>query len=578
MKRIMKYMKQYTRYYIIAISALIGAIILDMYNPYLVKLIIDDVVIGGNLSIFKGALLALCGITVARAILGYIKEYLFDFTGSKITMDLRKDLFDHIQTLSFSFFDGNNTGELMSRTKEDAENIHNVLAFGAMLLIEQGLYFIIATIVLFALNWKLAIVSLITMPIIAWLAVKLEHEVGESFEKISDQRAVLNTTAQENLAGVRLVKSLGRERYEISKFFEENKKNYDLNVEQAQILAKYQPEVEFLSNVIIVLITSVGGYLVVGGGLSIGTLVAFSNYIYMLIWPMRMIGWLTNLIAQCSASLHKIERLFEGSPEIKSPERPVMPENFDGHVVFKNVSFTRDGIEVLKNINIDAYPGSTVAIMGMTGAGKSTLINLISRFYDCSDGEVVVDGVNVKDMDLNVLRSQISVVMQDTFLFSDTIEENITFGSLNAVNENLIDAAKSASAHDFIMRMSNGYATVIGERGVGLSGGQKQRISIARSLAKDCKILILDDATSALDMETEHQIQTALNERSGVTKFIIAHRVSAVMSADQIIILDNGEIAERGTHTELLNLKGKYYETYKEQLQGAFNYCEEEVG
>lgn len=576
MNRIKNYMKQHILSYFIGITALILAIVLDMYNPYLIRIIIDDVIIGKNTSIFMTALMGLSGITFGRAVLGYIKEYIFDFTSSKIIADMRKDLFEHIQTLSFSFFDGNNTGELMSRTKEDAENVHNVLAFGAMILIEQVIYFVIAAVVLLYLNWELAVVSLITMPLIAILAVKLEKKIGVTFEKISDQRVALNTTAQENLAGVRLVKAFAREKYEMGKFLQQNDKNYELNVEQARIWSKYHPKIEFLSNIVIVLVTSFGGYLVIGEKMSIGTLVAFSNYIYMLIWPMRLIGWLTNLLAQCTASMHKIEKIFEEQPQIKSPENPVIMENMKCHVVFENVGFEYNGIQVLKNININAKPSSTVAIMGMTGAGKSSIINLIGRFYDCKAGRILIDGIDIKTMDLKSLRNQISIVMQDTFLFSDTIEENIKFGAPKASDKEIANSAKDARASEFILSMPEGYDTVIGERGIGLSGGQKQRISIARALARKSRILILDDATSALDMETEYQIQKALEKRKGMTKFIIAHRISAVMYADEILILNNGEIVERGTHDELLKLRGQYYKTYNEQFQGA-NFLNEEV-
>ncbi|MCX7923476.1 MAG: ABC transporter ATP-binding protein/permease [Clostridia bacterium] len=577
MKRLLKYMKKYTWCYIIAMVAMITGIVMDMFSPYIIKRIVDDVIIGKKMALLESALLCLGGITLGRAVLGYIKEYMFDYSSSKVIVKLRKDLFDHIQKLSFSFFDRNNTGELMSRIKEDTENILHALAFGVMLLTEQGIYFIIASVLLFTLNWKLALVSLITMPLIAYLARKLEKRVGEAYEKISDQRAVLNTAAQENIAGVRLVKAFGREKYEIQKFLEKNKENYKLNVEQAEIWSNYHPKIEFLSNVVIVLMTTAGGYLVIGEDMSIGTLVAFSNYIYMLIWPMRLLGWLTNILSQCNASVKKIEKLFKEKPDIKSGENPKASEDMQGHVVFENVALHYNGVPVLNNININAKPGSTVAIMGMTGSGKTSIVNLIGRFYDCTAGNVYIDGVNVREMDLRTLRQQISVVMQDTFLFSDSIEENIRLGSNNISGEDLITAANDAKVNEFVMKLPDGYNTIIGERGLGLSGGQKQRISIARALVRNCRILILDDATSALDMETEYEIQKALQRRRGMTKFIIAHRISAVKDADEILILEAGEIVERGTHRELLALKGRYYETYCEQFEGIGKMKDKEV-
>lgn len=577
MNKMLFYIKKYVLFFIAAVASMIIAISVDMFNPYLKKMVVDDVMAGGNLALFKWILLGFGAITVIRSVFGYIKEYLFDLTSSKIVQGMRKDLFDHIQSLSFSFFDGINTGELMSRIKEDMDSIWRALSFGAMLFIEQAIYFIVASVLLFTLNWKLAAVSLVTMPLIAYIARKLEKKVGEVYEKISDQGVVLNTTAQENIAGVRLVKAFGREKYEIRKFLEQNRRNYELNMEQAGIFARYHPLIEFLSNIVVVLVTAAGGFLVIGGEMSIGTLVAFSSYIYMLIWPMRLIGWLTNILSQCHASLKKIDVIFNEKPVIKSPAAAVTPEKFEGRITFENVSLEYNGVPVLKNINIDAKPGTTVAIMGATGSGKSSVVNLIGRYYDCTSGNIYFDGINIKDMDVKTLRRKVAVVMQDTFLFSETIEENIKFGSPDVTKEEFSGAVRDSRVRDFVIQMPDGYNTVIGERGIGLSGGQKQRISLARALVKDSIVLILDDATSALDMETEHRIQKKLEDRKGKTTFIIAHRVSAVKNADEIIILDNGEIVERGTHGELLELRGRYYDTYCEQMKGILDMQEKEV-
>ncbi|MDQ2085701.1 ABC transporter ATP-binding protein [Herbivorax sp. ANBcel31] len=577
MKRLALYMKKYKWFYILALLMMFLSITLDMFSPRLIGSIVDRVIIGGETHLFSGIITALIVITVLKAIFCYIKEYSFDLSAAKVIMDLRQDMFNHIQKLSFSYFDKVNTGELMSRIKDDTENILHALAFGIMLCIEQALYFLVASVLLFTLSWKLALLTILIMPFLAYVVFKLEKRVGETHGKISDQRAALNTTAQENIAGVRLVKAFAREKFEINKFLKKNQHNYRLNMEQTKVWGKYFPKIEFLSNFIIVLVVTVGGFLVIGDEISLGTLVAFSNYIFMLIWPMRMMGWLTNIIAQCYASLKKVEKIFKEQPDIKSPENPLKPREFNGHVVFKDVFFEYKGIPVLKNININAQPGTTVAIMGITGSGKTSLINLIGRFYDVSSGSVLVNGIDVKDMDLDFLRSKISIVMQDVFLFSDSIEENIKFGVDEASEEKLISVSKDANAYEFISKMPQKFDTVIGERGVGLSGGQKQRISIARAFMKDAKILILDDATSALDMETEHDIQKSLNEHKGVTKFIIAHRISAVKNADEILIFEDGEIVERGKHQQLLDLKGKYYETYLNQLGKITFYDEEEV-
>jgi len=577
LRRLFKIMKQHWWKYSLAIVFMIVSIVLDMYNPFLVGEIIDRVIKNGEFDYLNNALLLIAAITISRAVLGYIKEYGFDSVSSTVILDLRQKLFDHIQKLSFSFFDNNNTGELMSRIKDDTENVMDAICFGIMLFLEQIIYLAFASAIMFSISWKLAIISLITMPVIEYIVFKFESEIGETYEKISDQRAVLNTTAQQNISGVRVVKAFGREKYEIDKFLKQNEENYNINFKRAKILARYNPTIEFLSNVVIVLVVSFGGFFVIGGELSLGKLVAFSNYVYMLIWPIRNMGWLTNVIAQCLASIKKIENIFDEKPTIKNCENPKKPEKAEGHVVFEDVSFEFNGEYVLKDININAKAGSTVAIMGATGAGKSSLINLIGRYYDCSKGCVYFDGIDVKELDLAYLRKNVAVVMQDTFLFSDTIEQNIKFGVNNVTDEEFMAAARDAMVDEFVSQLPQGYETVIGERGIGLSGGQKQRISIARAFLQDAKVLILDDATSALDMETEYLIQKALEKRKGITCFIIAHRISAVKNADQILYFEDGKIVERGTHNELLALKGRYYETYREQYRDYVDALEREV-
>ena len=572
MKTLLEFLKKHYALYLAGTLAMLAGVILDMFNPMLVQRIIDDVIVGGNTGLFTGIVLALAGITAGRAVSGYFKEYMFDMASSSIIAKFRIRLFDHIQRQSFSFFDKINTGELMSRMKEDTENVMNVICFGIMLLTEQVLYFIIASVILFSISWKLAAVSLVMMPVIAFIALKLEKRIGKAFEKISDQRAVLNTTAQENLAGVRLVKAFGREKHEIGKFLRQNEEISRLNIEQSHIWAKFQPLMDYFTNAVSILVISVGGFLVIGGEMSVGTLVSFNLYAFMLVWPMRVIGWLVNMMAQCVASLKKIDKIFAEEPDIKNPPDALYPDNIDGHIEFRDVTLTLDGNDILRNISFEVKPGSTVAIMGGTGSGKSSLVHLIGRYYDSTSGSILVDGHDVREYDLQALRRGISVVMQDVFLFSDTIRENIIFGrdEDSGYDEKMILASRDAHIHDFITGTRDGYETVIGERGIGLSGGQKQRISIARAMARECGILILDDSTSALDVETEQQIQESISRKHGMTKIIIAHRVSAAKNADEILFLDDGRIAERGTHKELLDMRGRYYETYMIQFNGLF--------
>lgn len=579
LKRIFKYVLKYKLLLIIPSTAMLLNIALDMFNPYLTKEIVDKVLIGGNNSLLTPILLGLLGVTLGRAIFGYIKEYIFDYLSTKVNTDIKFDLFNHIQSLPFNYFDNMNTGELMSRIGEDVDTVWRTISFGLRMFIENIIYFILGSFALFYLNWKLALACVIVMLPISYIAVKFEKKIMAVYDKISDQNAEMNTTAQENIAGVRLVKAFTREKHEINKFLNMNKVYYKLNMDQAKITGNHLPATEFLTNLSLVVMITLGGYLVMGGDVSIGTLVAFNGYIGNLIWPMRQLGWLSNMLAENSASSKKIFKILDNKPDISSPDNGYTCEKVRGDIEFKDVSFKYGEELVLQNVNVKISSGSTVAIMGTTGSGKSSLINLIGRYYDVCKGEVLVDNVNVKNFNLDTLRDSMAVVPQDTFLFSDTIENNIRFGKEDASLEEIEDACSLSCAKEFIDELEEGYDTIIGERGIGLSGGQKQRLSIARALIKDSSILILDDSTSALDMETEFQLLKNLNsKKSHATTFIIAHRISAVKNADLILFMDNGTVVEQGTHEELLKLKGKYYEIYCEQFKDFIEAEEKEVG
>lgn len=565
MNKLSYYLKKYWYAYAFALFCTVVAVIMDMVSPQITKRIIDNVIIGGETGLLPSLLLMILFIGFGRAIFAYFKELIFDTVSSKIGSKLRKRLFTHIQGLSVSFFDENNTGELMSRVKDDVDRIWAATGYVSMLIFEVIIHTAIALFFMYRLSPSLAVIPTIVLPVVAGLAILMEHKLGKIYEKISEQNAKLNTVAQENLAGVRTVKSFAREKFEINKFLSHNKQYYELNMKQSKVFIKLYPYFQLITKLLPMVVILFGGRQVINGDISLGTLGAFTEYSMNIVWPMEMLGWLSNDLAAAFASYKRIRKIFAEKPVITSPENPVILDEVKGAIEFGNVSLTIKDNVILTDISFNLEAGKTIGIMGATGTGKSSIINILQRFYDVSEGEIRLDGVNIKDLSLTQLRENISLVMQDIFLFSDTISENIKLGKRTNVNhEEIIEAANYSQASEFIDRMDDRYETIVGERGVGLSGGQKQRISIARALAKKAPILVLDDSTSALDMETEHMIQKALSQIDA-TKIIIAHRISAVRNADEIIVLEDGKISERGTHETLLGEKGYYYQTYLAQ-------------
>lgn len=574
----MKYVAKHKLLVFTPATLMLISLSMEMLNPILAGIIIDRIVIGREFGIMYQVFGLMLILSLIRAAITYARTYLTEKLAENVGLDLRRQLFNHIQRLPFKFFDSSNTGELMSRMTGDIDSIREILAYGLIMFLENILYFLVAVAIMFSLNWQLAIVSVILMPFIAIFAIKFEREAEDAYGKGSDQAAVLNTTAEENITGMRLVRAFTREKFEIEKFNKENNKSFEMGLLLVNSWANRFPPIEMLGNMSAVLLLMAGGYFVIEGFISLGTLVAFNWYIWMIVWPMRSLGWLTNMLAMCNASAEKIFKILDTGSEIKDPEKPHPIKQIDGRVKFDKVSFSYQDKMVLCDISLDAKPGKVTAIMGATGAGKSSLINLIGRYYEVTKGQILIDGIDIKKIPLDVLRGSMGVTMQDTFLFSDTISENIAFGESNADMESIIEAAKAAQAHEFIINTPNGYETVIGERGIGLSGGQKQRIALARALLKKPKILVLDDTTSSVDMETEGLIQEALAKSIGdYTAFIIAHRISSVRSADEIIILEDGKIIERGDHNTLLALKGKYHEIYMQQHKDFDDFVREVV-
>ena len=552
MKKLRTYLMRYWYLYLFGMICMIAAIVLDMITPQITRRIIDEVIVGGQMQLLMKFLMGVLGIGLARAVLQYAKEFTWDCVGVKIGNEMRIDLFRHIQTLSMDFFDKHNTGELMTRVKDDVDKVWVVLGFVGSLAIEALIHTVFVLTCMYRINPWLTLIPLCVLPVIGFLAVRMENRLGTVYDQISEETAELNTVAQECIAGVRTVKAFAREEYEIKKFSRHNRRFYDLNMKQAKLLA----------------VVIVGGFLVIGGKMSLGDLGAFSEYANNVIWPMEILGWLSNDIASAFASWKKIQKVAKSEPQIKDAEDAQALPQVKGRITFDHVSLTRGGQEILHDVSFEVEPGHTLGIMGMTGTGKTTIVSLMQRFYDVTDGRILLDGTDIRKIPLAQLRASLAVVMQEVFLFSDSVSENVRTGQREAMTQETVEwAAERAGAGQFIGGLAEKYDTVIGERGVGLSGGQKQRISIARALAKRAPVLILDDATSALDMETEKQIQHNLKQSEDMTRIIIAHRISAVRDADEIIVLEGGTIAERGTHETLMQGPTRYHDTWNVQYE-----------
>ena len=565
-----KYVRQHWPAYAVGLTAMLLSVSLDMLSPIITQHIIDDVVIARQIELLWKFLLGYLAVGVGRCVFQYIKEYLFDTTAAQIGSQLRIDLFRKIQSLSAAFFDKINSGELMSRVKDDIDRIWDGLGFIGMLIIEVTIHTVIVLYCMYSLCWQLAVIPTVGMIIAGCVAVVMERKLGGIYEDISQENSILNNTAQENLSGVRTVKAFAREAFEIKKFSGHNFRYYDLNVKQSRVFVTYYPFIQAVTHLLPVLVLLSGGLMVIRKGLTLGELSAFVQYSMNIVWPMEMLGWLTNGLSSALASARRINAIYAETPQIIENPQPVLLPEVKGSIEFDTVSFVKDDASViLRDVSFTVPAGHTIGIMGATGAGKTTVINLLKRMYDATSGTIRLDGTDIKMLTLKQLRTSVACVMQDIFLFSDTICDNIKLGRKNSLSMPAVkDAVHRAQAGSFVEKMNEQYETVIGERSVGLSGGQKQRLTIARALSCGAPVLVLDDSTSALDTETEQEIQKMLSKLTDTTKIIIAHRISAVRTADEIIVLDKGVVSERGTHEQLLAQKGLYYRTYKTQYDG----------
>lgn len=539
-------------------------------SPYISKIIVDTVIKGGKTEYLIPLVGILVGLVVVKGVCRFSSQVLFETSSQGVLYAMRDKVYRKLLMEDFAFYNKNRTGDLMGRQTGDMDAIRHFVAYVIYTIYENILYFVLALVMIFTINVLMALCMVIVLPLAALTTYLQAKSVHPAFKKCRDAFSGLNTFVQENISGNRVVKAFAKEDYEKEKFNVQNDIYREAELGAAKIWRRYVPVFEFLSYVLTIILMLVGGIMVVKGQMTLGDLVAVNGYLWMLTVPLRMAGWWINDVQRFTTSVEKIYDTYSAEPDIKRPKKPVKHKKLEGNVTFKNVSYRADDEDILQNINFDVKKGETVGIIGTTGAGKSTIVNLMCRFFDATEGEVLVDGVNVKDYDMHDLRDNIGMAMQDVFLFSDTIEGNIAYGKPDISFEKVKEVARMADANHFIQNLPEGYDTIVGERGVGLSGGQKQRISLARALLKEPAILVLDDTTSAVDMETESYIQKQLeNIDHACTIFIIAYRISSIMNADQILVLDQGKIIEHGTHKELLKKSGYYATVYKHQFPEA---------
>lgn len=561
MKWFLSFLKKYRGYMALGIVMTTAVSVLSVVNPYISGQIVDRVISGGDYDLLMPLVGCLIGVTVVMGILRFLFQAVFETASQGLLYDMRDKVYRKLLEEDFAFYNKKRTGDLMSRQTGDMDAIRHFVAYVVYMVYQSVLLFVFALLMIFTVNTKLALAMLLVLPFTALATFFQSREVRPAFKRNRDCFSSLNAFVQENVSGNRVVRAFAKEEYEIEKFNKENDKFRDAQVDASKIWMKYVPVFEVLSYVLTIILMLYGGSMVISEEITLGQLVTVNGYLWMLNNPLRQAGWLVNDIGNFVTSVEKIYATYREEPSVKTPASGLVKQHLHGEVEFRDVSYRADDEDIVMNINFKVQPGQTVGIIGSTGSGKSTIMNLLCRFYDTTSGEVLVDGVNVREMDLYNLRDNIGMAMQDVFLFSDTIEGNIAYGRPDCSFEQVKAAAVMADANHFISALPEGYDTIVGERGVGLSGGQKQRISLARALLKEPSILILDDTTSAVDMETESYIQSQLKKlNKECTIFVIAYRISSIKDADLILVMDNGRIIERGTHEELV-AAGGYYAT-----------------
>ncbi len=566
--RLTIFVKKYWRLLLFAFICLVATSAFSLAVPWILGEAIDTALGYGERSFLILAALVVIGASALRGVFAYGNTYFSEVVSQKASYDIRNALYDRLQRLSFAYHDKTQTGQLMSRATVDVEAIRMFFGRGLLGIAQTLILFVGISYIMIAMDWKLALLTLAFIPAIGWRAIIVSGRLRPIWLKIQQLMGILGTTLEENLTGVRIVKAFSHQKEESQKFSADATLLYNEQISAARLMAFNMPFMVFLISLPTALILWYGGRQVIAGNLTIGNLTQFILYLGMLVMPVRHLGFMANILSRTISAGQRILEVLDTKSPVQEKPDAIEFSSFKGKVCFKNVSFGYDSISsVLKNINFSVQPGELVALVGGLGSGKSTIAHLIPRFYDVSSGRITIDDNDVRDITMDSLRKNVGIVQQDIFLFSATIRNNIAYGAVNANMEQIVTAAKAAQLHDFLQRLPDGYDTWVGERGLTLSGGEKQRLAIARTLLINPSILILDDSTSSVDSETEQLIRHALDKViKGRTTFIITHRLPIIKNADLILVLKEGQIAERGRHNELMTMNGLYRQIYDSQL------------
>lgn len=567
--RILSYIKPYMHRLIFAMFCTIMAAAGNLYIPWIIKDMIDEVLADKNGTMLNWIAASIIAIFVVRGLFWYGQNYLMSYVGQIVIIDIRAAVFKKLQRLSVSFYDKNKTGTIMSYVTNDVNALQSAMVENTIEMITEGFILIGSVVAMIYLDWRLTLFTVCTFPVVLWFMEFFGKKIRKTGGRIQECTADITSVLQESVASARVIKSFVREDYEVDRFDVENRANFRANMKNAQLMATLTPVVELVAAIGVTMIIWYGGNNVINGTITAGSLVAFLTYAVNISNPIKRLTRVIGNIQKALAAAQRVFMIIDMPEEIaESRDAKQLPE-VSGKVEFQNVSFAYDDKgNVITDLSFSVKPGEVIAIVGPSGAGKSTIANLLPRFYDVNKGDIKIDGHSVREVTLDSLREQVGIVPQETMLFNGSVYNNILYGRLDATKEEIEAAAKAANAHDFIMQLTDGYETKLGDRGVNLSGGQRQRIAIARAILKNPRILILDEATSALDTESERVVQEALDRLMvGRTSFVIAHRLSTVKNADKILVLEKGNLVESGTHDELLALDGLYAHLYKIQYR-----------